>query len=1132
MHTEDPLAGARILLQEMQSKRTTTPVDADPRGDQMQTDATGETAREILGRWNADEALQAAALLHSHACDGAIDIARIEEVCGSDVARLCHNYQCLTAIDSELVEKTDSTPRVPTSFGPQNRATESREYRRSFLKNRVSKPEGWYGNPLALDRIRAYCAAYSDPRLGFLHAAVLWQRFLAIRESDAAAQIYTDEATQLLGPFLEMLGMRQLRAELLEWFAGRRRTRQKLETAPRSLLDAIKLHVQTWLPNADINTENTQIHNFDAYHTAIRTHAAPQIPTVEITVETDLLCYEALYWLHQLFIPVEGAMVDNIAASRMNGYRGLSTGVMAPAAIENVIPGAPLAAIHEAELENAQRVRVNFRIATHEMNEVNRWGLAGILMRGRLPDERAGGWWQQAKEGLKAIESAQLGELPDTLYVFSPHGQLFRFRRGCTVVDFAYHVHSELADRCSRFYVNGVPVEPAFVLHHLDLVELEHDPLAPGPTQVWLDAARTSRARGSIERFLKRQGQGVYQGQKIVEDRRKVLEKHYGFSIPDHRINQAVALTMRRLKLTRVDELFTEIAAGRWSADRMLHTLFEAEVTQQVKLPRGLGIRPQQLQLAQCCRPKPGDDIVGRVQQRRGVATGLKVHRRDCAKIAQHLESGDEYLELRWRLQPKLKTTALLEMSALNDDGLLGEAIHQIYTWVPRTTLHKVEAVARHGIAQLRFTIEAESNEILDEIEKSLRTLPNRQVDRVQRLSLPPSEQAEMAAMHAAGSSNPYSRLPVHDREMFFGRSDDLSRVMDWLRAGAGSVWLRGQKRVGKTSLLLHLRRYHLEEHGFVPVYVDFQLLGSMEDADIFYEVAGAIYSELQADTNRTSNRLDEVGAPLRDLFYHDPQAQFVAYLRSVQRRLGARRLVLLIDEFSRTIDAYRRGTLDESFFYQWRGFMLATMPAISFVTVVQQKTYDLLAVQRAQEDVDPIWELLELGEQRVLRPLDENDVRRLIEWPIRNFLEYSPETIDSVARLTGGSPFLIQAFCFKLVTHMTRFDRHQVSSEDVETVRMEFMLPHESLFSHMLDLIHGVGHTVTQVLARIAEEEPDRPITWAQLREEMPEIGDERLERTLQKLAAQDILIQVDDRAWRFGSLLFQQWLALNSTG
>ena len=566
----------------------------------------------------------------------------------------------------------------------------------------------------------------------------------------------------------------------------------------------------------------------------------------------------------------------------------------------------------------------------------------------------------------------------------------------------------------------------------------------------------------------------------------------------------------------------------------MLHTLFEAEVTQQVKLPRGLGIRPQQLLLAQCCRPKPGDDIVGRVQQRRGVTTGLKIHRRDCAKIAQHLEDGDEYLELRWRLQPKLKTTALIEMSALNDDGLLGEAIHQIYTWAPRTTLHKVEAVARHGIAQLRFTIEAESNEILDEIEKSLRTLPNRQVDRVQRLSLPPSEQAEMAAMHAAGSSNPYSRLPVHDREMFFGRSDDLSRVMDWLRAGAGSVWLRGQKRVGKTSLLLHLRRYHLEEHGFVPVYVDFQLLGSMEDADIFYEVAGAIYSELQADTNRTSDRLDEVGAPLRDLFYHDPQAQFVAYLRSVQRRLGARRLVLLIDEFSRTIDAYRRGTLDESFFYQWRGFMLATMPAISFVTVVQQKTYDLLAVQRAQEDVDPIWELLELGEQRVLRPLDENDVRRLIEWPIRNFLEYSPETIDSVARLTGGSPFLIQAFCFKLVTHMTRFDRHQVSSEDVETVRMEFMLPHESLFSHMLDLIHGVGHTVTQVLARIAEEEPDRPITWAQLRaqlrEQMPEIGDERLERTLQKLAAQDILIQVDERAWRFGSLLFQQWLALNS--
>ena len=493
------------------------------------------------------------------------------------------------------------------------------------------------------------------------------------------------------------------------------------------------------------------------------------------------------------------------------------------------------------------------------------------------------------------------------------------------------------------------------------------------------------------------------------------------------------------------------------------------------------------------------------------------------------MKSGLEVVDLRWRLQPVLKKTALIEVSALNDDGLLGDATAQIYAMLPRVTLHKVEAVARHGIAHLRFTIEAESDDIIDSIETSLQELPDRSVDRVQRLSLAPSEQIEMAALHSAGSSNPYSRLPVHDREMFFGRAHDLNQIMTWLRAGVGSIWLRGQKRLGKTSLLLHLRHYHLEDQGFVPVFVDFQLLGAMEDADIFYEVASAIYSELQATTGRVNDRLDEVGAPLRELFHHDPQAQFVAYLRSVQRGLGARRLVLLLDEFSRTIDAHGRGQLDESFFYQWRGFMMATMPAISFVTVVQQKTFDQLTLERSHESNDPIWELLELGEQLLLQPLDADDVRRLIEWPIRNFVEYTPQTIDEVAQLTGGSPFLIQAFCFRLVAHMTRLDRHLVSRQDVEAVRLEFMQPHESLFSHLLDLIHDSARSITENLAILAETAATDTVSLHQLQETMPQIEPASLISTLRELATHDILTEEEANQWRFSSRLFQQWLALH---
>ena len=1093
----------------------------------MEAVVWGRDVEQTLAVWGADDALRAAGLLHRLVCIGAIAPSAIARVCAPPTATLCTEFLSFSAMTEPALQKTALASTAPG----------------------LTRPTNWRGRHLAYARIRAYCAAYHDPALGFLQAAVLWQRFQMARAGVLERQHYQDEAVNLLGPFLEMLGLRELRTELSRWLLRQDNTPWSLEHAGEidALTDAIVAHLQTFLPTAEFDTKNTLIHNFDAYNTAVTTQKSGQFPLIEVLVDEPAACYQVLHWIHTLFVPIENALADNIGLSRVNGYRAISTAAMVPADLPTQPEDTPPTAIKEAAKESPRRVRINFRIATREMDEVNRWGLAAFLMRGRLQSPRPPGWWQLADQGDKHIASAPLGSLPEIVYVFSPHGQLFRFQRGATVVDFAYHVHSELADRCSRFYINGEAVEPATVLHHLDLVELEHDPLAAGPTQVWLDAAQTNRARAKIERHLKRTGQGVYHGQRLVEQRRQALEAHYGFSMPEHWINRTITDSMRKLRLTRVEELFAEIAAGRWAADRMLHPFFADEVVRQIKLPRQVRLRPHQLQLAQCCMPKPGDDIIGWPLRRRGVLTGLKIHRRDCPKLPRKTEppapngtqadhAGDGTIgELKWRLQPKRNALARIEMVALNEDGLLGDAVNCIYAHIPRVTLHKVEAVASQGIAHLRFSIEAESSDLIDAIAIALRQLPRRSIDRVQRMNLPPSEQEELTSRQAAGTINPYSRLPVNERAMFFGRAQDLTSLVEWISAGAGSVWLRGQKRVGKTSLLLHLKRFQLEEQGFVPVFVDFQLLSRIDDNNIYFEVASAIYAELQADANRSDLRVGELGAPLRELFVHDPRGQFIAYVRNIQRRMGAQRMVLLLDEFSRTIDAFHQGHIDSDFFLHWRGVMLATMPAISYVTVVQQKTYDRLALQRAHTEIDPIWELLELGEQLVLRQLSDDDVRRLIEWPIRNFLEYIPETVDYVARLTGGSPFLIQAFCFRLVGHMTHQDRRQVTWDDVETVRMEFMQPHESLFSHLLDLIHGIGHTVIQGLAHLAEEQGGGVVSTQALAAHLSSIEPARLTRTLHELAAQDLIrahtFPPDgNTGWHFTNELFQQWLALNA--
>ena len=232
---------------------------------------------------------------------------------------------------------------------------------------------------------------------------------------------------------------------------------------------------------------------------------------------------------------------------------------------------------------------------------------------------------------------------------------------------------------------------------------------------------------------------------------------------------------------------------------------------------------------------------------------------------------------------------ARIEMSALNDDGLLGDAVDKIYAQVPAVHLHKVEALAR-GMASpcSASPWKPRSMETVDSIVTGLRHLPNRNVDRVQPMSLPalgtgrdpqPAGGRQQSIRTAACRST--------NARCSSAAAADLQRIIEWLQAGAGSIWLRGQKRVGKTSLLLHLKRYHLEDHGCVPVFVDFQLLSSMDRPSIFYEVAGAIYSELQSDGSHGDARAGEFGAPLRELFAHDPSGQFVAYVRGVQRQLA-----------------------------------------------------------------------------------------------------------------------------------------------------------------------------------------------------------------------------------------------------
>ena len=172
---------------------------------------------------------------------------------------------------------------------------------------------------------------------------------------------------------------------------------------------------------------------------------------------------------------------------------------------------------------------------------------------------------------------------------------------------------------------------------------------------------------------------------------------------------------------------------------------------------------------------------------------------------------------------------------------------------------------------------------------------------------------------------------------------------------------------------------------------------------------------------------------------------------------------------------------------------------------------------------------MLELGETLHLKPFNEQEAYQLIERPTHNHLDYSAEALQLIWRLTGGSPFLIHAFCFNLVRHMAYSNRRQVQESDVEAVQLDFMNPGESLFAHLLDMIQSpAAEAICGYLAQVLNR-ADSLVSRRDFRQALPHLSEKQLDDTLEKLVDQDILVEMKPGAWQFASLLFGRWLAVN---
>jgi guanosine-3',5'-bis(diphosphate) 3'-pyrophosphohydrolase len=401
-----------------------------------------------------------------------------------------------------------------------------------------------------------------------------------------------------------------------------------------------------------------------------------------IVVQSLPECYLALGVLHQLYKPVPGRFKDYIAIPKANGYQSLHTTLVSPLG-----------------------TAVEFQIRTEHMHAVAEKGIAAHWLyksKGNGPvqvqeAQRLGAMWLQSlidiqdetRDANEFLEHVKIDLFPDAVYVFTPKSKILALPRGATPVDFAYAIHSDVGDHCVAAKVNGEPVALRTELRSGDVVEIVSAPGAK-PNPAWLNFVRTGRARSKIRHYLKTMEQEESQelGSKMLAQALRAE----GLTMPgDDTPDSAVWSQLTRWSGNRSrEELLTDIGLGRKIATivaKRLARLLAERGTRPDALTLSLGRYAQDdepvqglvqidgaegasVQMAPCCRPIPGDAIVGYL----GRGEGLVIHTGECG-IGKRLYERDSerWMNVEWAEQPTRAFETGVTVLVKNGKGVLAE---------------------------------------------------------------------------------------------------------------------------------------------------------------------------------------------------------------------------------------------------------------------------------------------------------------------------------------------------------------------------------------------------------------------------------------------------------------------------
>jgi len=673
---------------------------------------------QILSELRVPPEVLAAGLLHDTVEDTTITLDDIREDFGDVVASLVDGVTKLTNLprvsrDDQHAEKVpapepDLQPDAPLALGRHRPDMASETLRKTFLA---------MGDDVRVVLIKLADRLHNMRTLGHM--------------PEAKRKRIAQQTLEIFAPLANRLGIWQVKWELedlafryvnptkykeiAEQLAERRPDREaQIEAIVESLRELFEKN------SIDVEISGRPKHIYSIYKKMQQKGKAFEsvrdVRAVRIIVPDITACYTALGLIHNRWRPMPGEFDDYIAAPKDNFYQSLHTAVIWE-------DGKPLEVqIRTPEMHQS----AEFGIAAH-------WRYKEGTKRDKSYEQRINWlrnmmeWRSDVSDATEFVESMRSDVFQDRVYVFTPRGDIIDLPAGCTPLDFAYHVHTDIGHRCRGAKINGKLVPLYHELKTGDQIEILTAKRG-GPSRDWLNSnlglVKTQRAKSKIRAWFKKQDHE----QNLSQGRLQLEREFQRLGIPEVNFEKMA----RNLGFKTPDEMFVDIGTGDLSVSKVVGEISETEdnanlltagvptnVTAITDAVNVVGLKGLLTTMGKCCNPAPGDQIIGYITRGRGAT----IHRQDCPNVLR-LRSSDRERIVRVDWGTQIHTYPVpIRISAYDRQGLMGDVSNLLND--EGVNIVDVKVTVNRSLAELRLIVEVQDIAQLSKILTKLENVPN-----------------------------------------------------------------------------------------------------------------------------------------------------------------------------------------------------------------------------------------------------------------------------------------------------------------------------------------------------------------------------------------------------------------------